>query len=85
MELNIKINSNPYDAEHFIVFFSKNGHGLGFELLVCEFDQNMRYLGYDCKVNYIDGKTGFIFHNSTKKDDIIFEIERFVRQYKIGD
>lgn len=81
--MKIDILSYPYDAEHFVVFFTRNGHDLGFKFAICEFLRDMDYLGFDCRAKSIDGKTGFIFHNSTEKEDIIFEAERFMKQYKL--
>lgn len=73
----------PYDTEHFIIFFSKNGQDRGFGLHICEFDKEMIYLGYDCKAEVNNGKSGFIFPNSTSTDDVIFEAKRFIVQYKL--
>lgn len=85
MKTKIDIISQPYDAGHFIVFFTKNGQDIGFKFHICEFDREMEYLFYDCKAKVYDGKTGFIFPNSTSIEDIIFEAERFIMQYKFDE
>lgn len=85
MKAKIDIISQPYDAEHFIVFFSKNGRDMGFKFLICEFNREMEYLLYNCKVETNNGKTGFIFPNSTSIEDVIFEAERFIAKYQLND
>ena len=81
--MKIDITKQSYDTKHFIIYFSKNGKDVGFSFHVCGFNKEMEYLLYDCKVNINNGKTGFIFPNSTSYEDVIREIERFIIQYRL--
>lgn len=85
MREKVDIISQPYDAEHFIAFFSKDDKDIGFKLHICEFNREMEYLFYDSKVKVVNGKTGFIFPNSVSIEDIVFEVERFIAQYKLDE
>lgn len=58
---------------------------MGFKFLICEFNREMEYLLYNCKVETNNGKTGFIFPNSTSIEDVIFEAERFIAKYQLND
>ena len=81
MSERITITTEPFDADHYIVFCSKGNKDIGSGLHICEFDEEMKYLLYDCKVEVADGKTGFIFPNTIPEDEIIFETKRFILQY----
>ena len=83
--MKIDIIKQPYDSEHFIIYFSKNGIDIGVRFHICEFNKEMEYLLYDCKVDVNNGKTGFIFSSSTSYEYVIREVERFIIQYKLDE
>ncbi|MBR0529676.1 MAG: hypothetical protein IJJ76_07940 [Ruminococcus sp.] len=83
MNEKIQITTEPFDANHYIMFCSKDNKDIGFSLHISEFNKEMGYLLYDCKVKVVEGRTGFIFPNTIPIDEIIIETKRFISQYNL--
>lgn len=79
--MDIDISKEYYDSEHYIVYIKKDFKDFGFKLAVCEFQNEI--LLYDCKHKVINGVTGFIFDNSIPFNDVVYEIESFIKRYKL--
>ena len=85
MKEKIVTTTQPFDENHYIIFFSIGGKDIGFSLHICEFNKEMEYLFYDCKVKVVNGKTDFIFQNTIPIDEVIFEMEKFIVQYNLDN
>lgn len=48
---------------------------------LCEFEGEMEYLGMPTQLINYKGEYGFLFNKEVNKNDIEFEIERFVNFY----
>lgn len=79
----IIVTKEQFDASHYMIFFSIDNEDIGFRLHIAEFNKEMEYLHYDCKVKVVNGRTGFIFSNTIPVEEIIFEAKRFISQYKL--
>lgn len=77
----VDILSQPYDNEHFVVFFMKDGRDIGMHFAVCGFDEEMDDLLFDCIIEKVGGKLGFIFNNSTPMSIIKCTVDRFIMMY----
>ena len=93
--MNIKIEKRKYDSDHFVLLFSKDGKDCALSFLVCEFENEMELLLYDCTAaKTADGRTGFVFPNTPKvlplrgqeyMDCLYADIECFVKMYHLDD
>lgn len=64
--MNILIEKQPYGKDHFILFFSKNGKDKALGFMICEFENEMNLLLYECEMKSMNGRTGFVFPNTPK-------------------
>ena len=90
--MNILIEKKPFDKDHFILFFSKNGKDESLSFLTYEFENEMNLLLYECKTKSVNRRTGFVFPNTPKylkvKGDTYInylydDIKWFVNNYEL--
>lgn len=54
-----------------------------FSFGLCEFENEMEYLGYKTKLVDMEGKSGFLFDKNINKEMLEREIKRFASHYSI--
>ena len=80
---SIDIEYESVGENEFIVniFVDNKNQNLSFGL--CEFENEMEYLGFATKLVDIDGKSGFLFSKTINKEMLEREIKRFAAHYDI--
>lgn len=85
LKRKVDIIYEDYDEDYYFVTFFKDNINICIEFGICEFVEEMNHWGFLTKSAEKRNMSGFIVSKKDSKDDINFEIERFIRRYKIDD
>ena len=83
MNTEIKLNIEEVDENNLFLTILKNDKNLVSELEICQFSNEMEYWGYPIKLFKYNNIYGYLFTKELDKDDLLFEVERIIKKYKL--